>query len=343
MTLGLLNMINKLLLLLCFLFIYINNPLNSQEIINQKSLRSQKKKDNPPFSKQNIPPPPKMTHPEDSIEEWLNDVDTICHRHFVIFGEYPDLFAPRNFSEKIIYKQIYDRRPILTDLADKIKVREFVKDRIGDEYLNEIYQIHKNPDDFDWSTLPNEFVLKPNHGSGWTIFVKDKISHDIEKSISTLKNWLNINYYYQHQEWCYKHIERSVFAEKLLLDEEGKIPTDWKIFVFQGKAKYLQVNINRHENNQCNMYDRNLQKLNLRYNCDNFTTELIFPENIEEMFLLAEKLGEGFDFIRADFYNIGGKIYFGEITHYPNAALPRFKPHSFDILFGHSWVLPKHY
>jgi len=282
-------------------------------------------------------------NPQDTLNEWLFDCNLICERYQATFGEYPNLSNPTTFNEKIAYKQLYDRRPILTQIADKIKVRNFVEARIGSEYLQQIYQIAKRPEEIDWDRLPSKFVIKTNHGSGWNIIVPDKSALDRKKAQAQLRKWLNTNYYDQSREWCYKHIPRRVFVEKMLLDDQGKIPTDWKFFVFSGHALYIQVNINRFENNQCNIYDRNLQKVNVRYHCDNFSSEIVFPPNIEDMFAIAERLGEGFDFIRVDLYNVNGRIYFGELTNYPLAGLARFTPEEFDRQLGDCWAVPESY
>jgi hypothetical protein len=289
------------------------------------------------------PPPPEMTHPLDTLGEWLSDCDLICNRYRSVFGKYPDLENPITFSEKIAYKELYDRRPVLTQIADKIGVRDIVESRISSKYLTEIYQIAKTPQDIDWERLPSKFVIKTNHGSGWNRIVHDKGALDLEKTTSELQQWLSMNYYDQHREWCYKHIPRRVFVEKMLTDDQGKIPTDWKFFVFSSQAKYLQVNINRFQNNQCNIYDRNLQKMDVRYHCDNFSSSIVFPPNIEEMFILAEQLGEGLDFVRVDLYNVDGRIFFGELTNFPNVGLARFTPDPFDKHLGDCWTLPKQY
>lgn len=289
------------------------------------------------------PPAPEMTHPSDTLTEWLYDYEVICNWYLDAFGEYPNLENPNTFSEKIAYKELYDRRPILTQIADKIKVRDFVESRIGSKYLSEIYQIAKTPEEINWDNLPSKFVIKTNHGSGWNIFVNDKSTLDLKKTTSQLHKWLNTNYYDRTREWCYKHIPRVVFVEKLMLDDQGEVPIDWKFFVFSGHAKYIQVNINRFVNNQCNIYDRNLQKMNVRYHWDNFNTDLDFPPNIEDMFIIAEKLGEGFDFVRVDLYNVNGRIFFGEMTNYPNAGHAHFTPHEFDKHLGDFWTLPAHY
>lgn len=289
------------------------------------------------------PAAPEMANPSDTFDEWLYDCEVICSRYRSVFGEYPNLKNPSSFSEKIAYKELYDRRAILTQIADKIKVRDYVESRIGSKYLQDIYQIAATPEEIDWDRLPSKFIIKTNHGSGWNIIVTNKSMLDLNKTESQLRKWLNTNYYDQFREWCYKHIPRVVFVEKLLLDDQGKIPTDWKFFVFSGHAMFVQVNINRFENNQCNIYDRNLQKVDVRYHWENFSADIAFPPNIEEMFMLAERLGKGLDFVRVDLYNVNGRIVFGEMTNYPLAGLARFTPQEFDKQLGDCWTLPERY
>jgi hypothetical protein len=271
---------------------------------------------------------------EQLFDRWL-----IRRRFKSRFGKFPDLKHPKTFSEKVIHKLLYDRRPILTDVADKIKMRDFVQSRVGKQYLSQIYQITKNPEEINWDALPSQFVLKTNHGSGWNIIVSDKNNIDKAAATAQLREWTKKNFYRWHREWAYRGIKPLVFVEEMLQDENNRLPEDWKFFTFSGRALYLQCDRNRFLDHQQNLYDRNLTRVDVRYVSDNFPLDPMFPANMEEMFDVAERLGKGFDFIRVDLYNIKGRIVVGELTNYPNAGLIPFKPAEFDEQLGSHWKL----
>jgi hypothetical protein len=169
------------------------------------------------------------------------------------------------FNLKIQYKMAHDRNPMLSLYADKSKVREFVISKIGQKYLSKIYFDTPNPEEIDFATLPLEFVIKANHGSGaviivwegapiehklnvnsgkWDVFSINSKSFESEKSRQIMKKWLSQNYYWvpgQKPEWAYKNIEPRVIVEELLLDNEGKLPEDFKFYMIDGKCEFIHV------------------------------------------------------------------------------------------------------
>ncbi len=283
-------------------------------------------------------PPPQGLEGRD-LGRWLADRALIYHHHHFKYSKYPDLENPRTFTEKIHYKMLYDRRPILTVFADKIRVRDYVAERVGEKYLTTIYQVAQTPEEINWLKLPARYFVKTNHGSSMNILVEwDTVSYNdlyIKNVKGLLNRWLHTDYSDFCGEWCYRDIpKRLVYAEEDLgaLDER---PIDWKFHVFDGKVYCFMV----HRNQRCNFYDRDLNLLNVSQHQENFSDLMVFPDNMEEMLFVAERLAEGMDFVRVDLYNIDGRIVFGELTNYPHAGLVPFNPPEFDRLLGDQWKL----
>ena len=259
------------------------------------------------------------------------------------FGRPPNLKNPSTFNEKIAYKILHDRRPILTRLQDKLQARDYVAERIGAKYLTELYQVCDVPCEIGWLRLPQRFVIKMNHGSGMNIFVADKSRINLGSVVSRLDRWRATNFYHNWLEWAYRDIRPTIFIEEMLTEETGAMAVDWKFFTFDGRAEFLQVDVDRFTQQKRNVYDRRLNRLPFRGNHPNSPTDPKFPDNIDAMFSLADKLGSGLDFVRIDMYNVDGRIVFGEFTNYPGAGREPFHPAKFDKIFGRKWRLPRRY
>jgi hypothetical protein len=259
------------------------------------------------------------------------------------FGRAPDLKNPTTFNEKVAYKILYDRRPILTRLQDKLQARDYVAERIGAEYLTELYQVCQSPGEIDWRNLPPRFVIKMNHGSGMNIFVPDKSRINMSSIEAQVNRWRATNFYRFHLEWAYRDIRPTIFIEEMLTEDNGIMALDWKFSSFDGRAEFLAVNIDQLTQRKVNFYDRRLIRLPLRRGRPNLPTDPTFPHNIDLMFSLADRLGSGLDFVRVDMYNVGGRIVFGEFTNYPDAGLAPFDPPEFDEVFGSKWRVPSRY
>jgi hypothetical protein len=272
-------------------------------------------------------------------------------REFVVrnfqkkFGRSPNLKSPTTFNEKVAYKILRDRRPILTRLQDKLQARDYVAQRVGAEYLSEVYQVCRSPREIDWQSLPGSFVIKMNHGCGMNIFVRDKYQIITYRSWleSQMNRWRATNWYGSALEWAYRDIRPAVFVEEMLTEPDGTMAFDWKFWVFGGRVEFLSVNVVQLTERRVNYYDRNLTRQPLNRGRPNFPTDPRFPDNIDRMFSVAERLGRDLDFVRVDMYNVGGRIVFGEFAHYPDAGLAPFDPPEFDQLYGNKWDWPPDY
>jgi hypothetical protein len=273
----------------------------------------------------------------------LDEIAVVAQKFQKVFGRPPNLQDPTTFNEKIAYKILYDRRPILTRLADRLQARDVVAERIGAEYLTELYQVCRSPDEIDWQRLPQRFVIKMNHGSGMIALVWNKSVADVSELASRFHKWRAMNYYDHFLEWAYRDIRPAMLIEELLTEENSATPADWKFFTFDGRAEFLQVDVDRFTQQKRNVYDRRLNRLPFRGRHPNAPTDPTFPHNIDLMFSLADKLGSGLDFVRVDMYNLNGRIVFGEFTNYPGAGLEPFYPPEFDEVLGSKWRWPPRY
>lgn len=264
-----------------------------------------------------------------------------------VVGSKPDLDNPKTFGEKIQWLKLYYHNPILTKLADKYRVREYVAEKIGEDYLIPLLGVWDKPEDIDFDKLPEQFVLKVNWGSGQNIIVKDKSKFDSAKAIKKLNKWIKNeqNHYYYAFEWAYKNIKPKIIAEKYMEQIDGQL-YDYKLFCFNGNPYCVYVakdNVQGQVGTGCKIsfWDLNWNKLPLLYGKHQPVDCVIEkPSNWKQMIELAKALSKGFPFVRVDLYNIKGKIYFGEFTFYPGAGCNLIKPKEWENKFGEMIKLP---
>ena len=260
------------------------------------------------------------------------------------FGVYPNLISPKAFSEKVLHRMVFDRRPILVTLTDKYAARDYVRDKIGEHVLPRLYWVTKTPSDIPFDSLPNEFVVKPTHGSGWVYLVPNKACLDRRDLLDKCACWLRSSYYYHEYEWAYKHIEPRIIVEELISDGTGPVPVDYKFYVFDGKVHFIWAITGRFTDFRIQGYTPSWDRLEMKTRSKSIWPPLPRPLHFDEMIRYAEILGDGLDFLRVDFYD-AGKVYFGEMTVYPDAGL-EFRHPMWNRYFGECWNLwnrsPRH-
>lgn len=248
-----------------------------------------------------------------------------------------NLKAPKTFNEKLQWLKLYDRNPEYTVMVDKYLVRQYIADKIGEEYLIPLLGVWDDPDEIDFDKLPDRFVLKCNHNSGLGMCIcKDKSQLNIPKVKEELKKGLAQNYYLHGREWPYKNVPRKVIAEKFMTDESGGL-IDYKFFCFDGYVDCVMVCIDRHlSDTKFYFFDKDwqLKRLNIRGQQAPADFTLRKPECMDKMFEIAELLSKGLKFSRIDLYECDGKIYFGEITFFPDSGFDSNLLKSTDIYFG---------
>ena len=253
-----------------------------------------------------------------------------------------NLKDPKTFNEKIQYKKFFDRKSIYTTCADKFAVREYVKRKIGKQYLIPLLFSTTNPEEIDLSKLPNQFVIKSNHSSGHIIIVDDKNSIDINMIIGKCKKWLKVRLFPLYKEWHYKNIEPRILVEQFLRDENGHAPKDYKFHCFAGRVEFVFVDSDRFTDHKRTLFSRDWELLPFTFCPADSNNRPMFkpnkneskPENFAEMIEVAESLSKDFDYVSVDFYTLQNKIFFGELTFTPGGGFMKFFPQEYDLIYG---------
>lgn len=251
-----------------------------------------------------------------------------------------DLENPVKFNDKLQWLKLYWRDPLATQCADKYGVREYIKEKIGAQYLNELIAVYDSVDEINIDKLPNSFVLKGTHGSGFNIICKDKYKMDWDKELRKMRRWMWTNYHWPKREWVYKDIKPRIICEKYLEDENGEL-RDYKIFCFNGSPKFIIVDFDRFSNHRRNVYDLEWNFLDIEINKPNDEDTVIKkPPLLKEMIDLSRKLSKPFPHVRVDFYIHNSKIIFGELTFFHASGMGYFKPQELEIKLGNYLELP---
>ena len=251
-----------------------------------------------------------------------------------------DWANPQSFNQKLQWLKIYDHNPLYSVCADKVAVRDFVEERIGEQYLIPIHGVYDHAEDIDYTTLPNRFVLKCNHGAKYNIICKDKKKLDISATNQLLNKWLKDKYYRKLREYHYKAIKPQIICEQYMEDKETGRLNDYKVFMVAGEPQIIQVDLDRFDQHRRNIYDSNWMLLDLEISFPRATDVTIpRPPVFDEMLECAKKLAEGFKEVRVDFYVINGKLYFGEMTFFSGAGFSKYKPREFEFEMGKKLIL----
>lgn len=260
--------------------------------------------------------------------------------YYIRLGKHINLSNPETFNEKLQWLKLHDRKPEYRNMVDKYEVRRYITETIGEIYLIPLLGVYDFFDDIDFNILPEQFVLKCTHDSGGIIICKDKSQFNIDEARTKINNYLKRNYYYHGMEWPYKNVKPRIICEKYMADDTGIDLKDYKFMCFNGEVKFCNVCLNRNSLTGLNIdfydMDWNLMPFE-RQDHPSSGTIISKPENFEKMIIFAEMLSKDKSFVRVDFYEIYGKLYFGELTFYPGSGFIKFIPESYDNLLG-SWL-----
>lgn len=240
------------------------------------------------------------------------------------FNKKIDLENPKTFNEKLQWLKLYDRKDIYTTMVDKYEVKKYVSDIIGEEYVIPTLGVYNDFDEIDFDKLPNQFVIKCTHDSGSTIVCKEKEKFDMKKAKNKINKSLKRNFYYDFREWPYKNVKPRIIIEKYMEDDELKELVDYKVYAFNGECDYLMACYDREKGNiKFFYYDRDWNLIK-RFSNDGMkygdSIKIPKPKELNKMFEFASILSKNIPFVRVDFYEANGKLYFGELTFYPNAG-----------------------
>lgn len=252
-------------------------------------------------------------------------------------GKKLNLANPKTYNEKLQWLKLYDRRAEYISMVDKFEVRKYISKVIGEDYLIPMIGIYNSFDEIDFEKLPNQFVLKCTHDSGGLIICKDKNNLDKEWARERITKSLKRNFYYHGREWPYKNIRPRIICEKYMVDESNIELKDYKFFCFNGIPKAMFIATDRGIDTRFDFYDMEFNHLPFMQHYKNSNKKIVKPKGFEQMLELAQKLAQDIPHVRVDFYDIDGKIYFGELTFYHFSGLEKFEPDTYDEKFG-EWI-----
>jgi hypothetical protein len=282
------------------------------------------------------------------------------------------MFPLKEFDQKISYKMLFDRRRFLYQTADKFEAKKFALSVLGQSAVAQLYAVYNNAFEINWAELPEEFVIKVTHGSGgslvvcnagknYTMYLNSDGEFPLEWNVmrvspKDLRYEVVERYFNQmlkktygwgdpfpfHYEWLYKKIKPRIIIEEYL-SVEGNSPIDYRLFVMDRKVRYIQRDEITLSNHFSTLHNTDWGIVPVKYNYEMTTKQPIAPLNLKKMIEYSELLAEGTDFARVDFYEIGKRLIFGEITHYPRGGRNTFEPREFSQVFAEKWKPPIKY
>lgn len=273
------------------------------------------------------------------VKGWLNGIPDEIYLKLLYWGEMGkklNLDNPKTFNEKIQWLKLYDRKPEYVKYVDKYEVRDYIRKTIGEKYLIPLIGKYEKVEEIDWDGLPDQFVLKCNHGSGCNVICEDKSKLDIVSAKIDLNHWLKQSWYWFGREWPYKEIEPKIICEKFISDTDTT-PDDYKVLCFNGKAKLIEVHIDRFNGHKVDFYDMQWNKTTISKKVCMSDKLRDQPDCLEEMIRLSEQLSENMRFSRIDWFVVKKKLYFGEITLYESSGLCPYDNEADDYMLG-GWI-----
>lgn len=277
----------------------------------------------------------------------LSDKVFLQLQYYLYMGKKLNLKCPATFQEKLQWLKLYNRRPEYTNMVDKYEAKKYAASLIGEEFVIPTFGVWNNFDEIDFSQLPNQFVLKTTNGGGSSgiIICKDKATLDVSYARKVLNNSLRSDIYRAFKEWPYKNIHPRIIAEKYMVDESGEL-RDFKFTCTNGVAHNVMLCMDRYSGDtKFYFFDKSWNLLRLNKRGREAPTDFTVPKprNIEQMFEIAAKLSEKLPYARIDLYNVNGKIYFGEITFFPQSGYDSNLLPEAEFEFGNLVKLPSKY
>lgn len=275
----------------------------------------------------------------------LSDEEFAQWMYYNHTGKKLDLQTPRTYDEKVWYLKLHERDELQKTCSDKYLVREYVKECGLEHILNEVYGVYDSFKEIPFDALPDKFFLKCTHTSGANAIFDRNRKFDYKYQKNEFDFWMKRDYFWGSREWNYQGLTPKIICEKILEDKKGNLPMDYKIMCFHGEAKMLFLNIGLSTKNgehaddaYCNIYDRDFQLLPITDERENYKgNDIVKPENWDEMIKYAEILSKPFRHCRVDFYNVDGKIYFGEITFHHGGGCNGIEPEEWAYKMG-DWI-----
>lgn len=254
-------------------------------------------------------------------------------------GKKLNLENSQTFNEKLQWLKLNDHKPIHTIMADKLQMRDFVKEKIGEGHTAPLIGVYDKWEDIDFAKLPNCFVIKTTHDSGSYVIVRDKSNLDKKTAKKRINHSLKKNYYKTTREWQYKNIKPKILIEEYLNDPAAQNSavqnlTDYKFFCFNGKCEFLYIMQETSSKPTQVILDTKFNRMPFRMDDEPSKEMPQKPTEFDQMIEFAEKLSQDEAFLRVDMYLVGGKIYIGELTFYHFGGYIPFDPPEWDLKLG---------
>lgn len=264
-----------------------------------------------------------------------------------VFGKSLNLKTPKNFNEKLMWLKlnIYNNNPLVTQCADKYRVRQYINKCGYGELLNELIGCWNSVEQIEWDKLPCKFAIKCNHGAGYNLIVDNKKNLDIEAAKEKLQNWMLDDYWKSNAEVNYKNIPKKIICEEYISNPNGFFPVDYKVYCFNGEPTFIGNFIERDKETLKVKrgyfnFDWEPQDLLIdKYKCD--PNKFQKPKNLKKMYHIAKDLCKPFPFVRIDFYECEDKLIFGEFTFTPTACLATYFTDEALQRLGDLLILPQ--
>lgn len=274
----------------------------------------------------------------------LSDEEYLKRMFKARMGYELDLSNPQTFNEKIQWLKLHDHNPLYTTMVDKYAVKQYAASIIGEQYIIPTLGVWERFEDINFDSLPSQFVLKCTHDSGGIVIVKDKNHLNLKVARKKINRSLKYNYFYFGREWPYKNVKARILAEEFLEDHATSELRDYKFFCFNGKAKVLFIASDRQNpttDTKFDFFDMEFHHLDFTNGHPNSEHQILKPSTFDEMKQLAEALSKDIPHVRVDFYDVDGKVYFGELTFSHWSGFVPFEPPEWDKKFGDWIILPK--
>ena len=267
----------------------------------------------------------------------MSDEEYLKRRYFYRMGKNLNLNNPKTFNEKLQWLKIYDRKDIYTTMVDKNEAKKYVENIIGKEYIIPTLGVYENFDEIDFDELPNQFVIKCTHDSGGIAIVKNKAKMNLNEVRRKINKSLKRNYYYSSREWVYKNVKPRIIVEKFMKDDRNGSMRDYKFFCFNGvpRIMYISEGLEDHATAGISFYDMDMKLSDCKrsdYRQLDYMPEK--PKNFEKMKEFSAILSKKIPHLRVDWYEINGKLYFGELTFFTCSGMVPFADEKWDRKLG---------
>ena len=272
------------------------------------------------------------------LGNWLSAIRRVRGAYRAAHGRNCNLLRPRRYTEKIQWRKLFDLDPRLAILCDKLAVRAFISERIGDALLTPLLWSGSAPEAVPLETIERPFIVKSSHAAGHIMRVRSSDNLDPETARETFRHWLRQNHGTRMDEPGYVFVHPRLMIERLLSRPDGAPPIERKIWVFDGRVRLVQTLLNDgSSNHHAAFHDRTWSRIDWHLLSPPNPESFAPPPQLDQMIEAAERLGAELEHIRVDFYDTHDRIWIGEMTPYPYSGLVPLAPHEADFILGSYW------